>query len=284
MAINLYPENVITEIKSEIIDNIKTGNFELVVKNIDEIINQIHASIPDKKRISYGIHSVIKSLGKEIFKLLSLEKVNIPDSLFPIYDYDCKSDINFDRVRALILKILASWAANSSVENMQIVLPYFEKAGGGDDWELREHCSGFLRDITKAHKAFMQDYLIRLTKSENENVRRLVSESNRPVAVNKWVLKEPEYLFKILRNLFTEPKPYPRTSVGNNLSDWARTYPEMVYEIVEELVKSGDKNSYWVAYRACRNLVKEDPIRVMDILKVDEYKYKNRIHRRSESN
>ncbi len=283
MATNLYPEDVIIEIKSEIVDNIKDGNIELVVDNINEKINQIHTSIPDKKRLSYGIHSVIKSLGKEIFLLLEKTEAEIPDSLIPIFEFSGKTDTNLCRVRAVILKILASWAANSSVEDMQAVLPYFEKAGGGDDWELREHCSGFLRDITKAQKVFMQEYLISLTKHENENVRRLVSESNRPVAVNKWVLKEPEYLFKILRHLFAEPKAYPRTSVGNNLSDWARTYPEMIYEIVEELVKSGDNNSYWIAYRACRNLVKEEPIRVMDLLKIDEYKYKNRMHRRSET-
>ena len=48
------------------------------------------------------------------------------------------------------------------------------------------------------------------------------------------------------------------------------------------LVERGDKNSYWIAYRACRNLVKKEPIKVMDLLKIDEYKYKNRIHRRSD--
>jgi cytochrome bd-type quinol oxidase subunit 1 len=31
---------------------------------------------------------------------------------------------------------------------------------------------------------------------------------------------------------------------------------------------------------ACRNLVKKEPIKVMDLLKVDEYKYKKRIHKR----
>jgi len=82
--------------------------------------------------------------------------------------------------------------------------------------------------------------------------------------------------------MFQERLAYPRTSVGNNLSDLARRLPDLVYDLVKELVDSGDKNSYWIAYRTCRNLVKKEPIRVMDLLKVDEYKYKKRIHKRSE--
>jgi len=82
--------------------------------------------------------------------------------------------------------------------------------------------------------------------------------------------------------MFQERLAYPRTSVGKNLSDLARRFPDLVYDLVKELVDSGDKNSYWIAYRTCRNLVKKEPIRVMDLLKVDEYKYKKRIHKRSE--
>ena len=78
----------------------------------------------------------------------------------------------------------------------------------------------------------------------------------------------------MLRRLYRESAPYPRASVGNGLSDLARWLPDLVYGLVEELVAGGDKNSYWIAYRACRNLVKQDPIRVMDLLHVDEYRYK----------
>ena len=52
--------------------------------------------------------------------------------------------------------------------------------------------------------------------------------------------------------------------------------------IVENLVVSGAKNSYWIAYRTCRNIVKEEPIRVMNLLKADEYKYKKAVYKRHE--
>ena len=80
--------------------------------------------------------------------------------------------------------------------------------------------------------------------------------------------------------MFNEDSPYARTSVGNNLSDLAKKFPNAVYDLVRQLVNSGDDNSYWIAYRACRNLVKMDPIKVMDLLRVDEYRYKKRIYQR----
>lgn len=102
----------------------------------------------------------------------------------------------------------------------------------------------------------MQAFLLRLVDSEDANIRRFVTETLRPVQENKWFYSDPEYSLSVLRHLFKERFPYPRTSVGNNLSDLARRQPELVYTLVDELVETGDKNSYWIAYRACRNLVK----------------------------
>jgi len=121
-----------------------------------------------------------------------------------------------------------------------------------------------------------------MVKSQDPNQRRFVSESLRPVVENRWFHKKPEYALGVIKHLFKESALYPRTSVGNSLSDWMRVNQEITWPIVSELANNGDKNSYWIAYRACRNLVKKDPIHVMDLLGVDEYKYKNRLHRRNE--
>ena len=96
------------------------------------------------------------------------------------------------------------------------------------------------------------------------------------VTVNRWLNKEPDYSLSVLRLMFREAHPYPRTSVGNNLSDLSRYHPELIFGIVQELVGTQDKNSYWIAERVCRNLVKQAPRRVMDLLEVDEYHYKDR--------
>jgi hypothetical protein len=56
----------------------------------------------------------------------------------------------------------------------------------------------------------------------------------------------------------------------------------IAWPIVEELASNGDQNSHWIAYRACRNLVKKEPLKVMDLLGVEEYKYKSRIHKKED--
>jgi 3-methyladenine DNA glycosylase AlkC len=83
--------------------------------------------------------------------------------------------------------------------------------------------------------------------------------------------------------MFREAHPYPRTSVGNNLSDLSKHHPGLIFSIIDELAATGDQNSHWIAYRACRNLVKEYPERVMDALGIDEYHYKDRHFYREEN-
>ena len=131
---------------------------------------------------------------------------------------------------------------------------------------MREIAQMLFRKLIAKHPRDVRDFLLRLAASPDANLRRFVAETLRPVQENKWFYKDPEYPLSILRNMYKEPSPYPRTSVGNNLSDLARRLPDAIYDLVGELVDSGDENSYWIAYRACRNLVKADPIKVMNLL------------------
>ena len=131
-----------------------------------------------------------------------------------------------------------------------MILPYFESAARADNWELREYAQGLFRKIVKAHPVAMQPYLLKYVQLADPNLRRFVSETLRPVAENKWLYADIEYSLALLRNLFKEAHPYPRTSVGNNLSDIARQNPELVFQLVAELVAMNDENSHWIAARA----------------------------------
>jgi 3-methyladenine DNA glycosylase AlkC len=157
---------------------------------------------------------------------------------------------------------------------------YYKNAASSEYWELREHAAGFFRKVIKALPDNAGKILTRFSGSKCDKLRRFVSETLRPVADGQWIQKQPLYSLHIIRQLFKEPKPYPRTSVGNNLSDLSRRNSELIYKVVEELVGLNDRNADWIAFRACRNLVKQDPIRVMDLLKIDEYKYKDRYFKR----
>lgn len=259
-------------IDKEIIDNIPKGNYKLAVNNIKLIFDKLYKKIPDKKRISYGRVHVIKILSKYIFdKLSEKEPVNFEAAA------DLHENSNDFKSKGVSLGIISF----CGLEEPKRTLPYFVSAADSTDFDNRELAQMFFRKIIKKHPATAKKILLNLVSSSYSNVRRFVAETLRPVQENKWFYERPEYPLSILRNLFKESSSYPRTSVGNNLSDLAKHHPDLVYKIVKELVDSGNENSYWIAYRACRNLIKKDKNKVMNLLKVDEYKYKNKTYKRS---
>lgn len=263
-------ENII---KNDIIDIILRGEYKLAAKNISSVIDKLYYNIPDNKRISYGRVHTIKLLSDNLYT--RLVQINAPvysaaSNIFNVND-------NFES-KGVSLGILSFYG----LEDYKNTLVYFESAAADADWNMRELSAILFRKLIKKHPDGIKKYLLQLVKSDNPNIRRFVGETLRPVQENKWFYKNPDYSLSIIKNLFKENSPYPRTSAGNNLSDLSRKLPVLIYDLVDELAVSGDKNSYWIAYRACRNLVKNEPVKVMDILQVDEYKYKKRVHKRSD--
>ncbi len=265
------------DIKRGIIDPILQRDYDQAIKTIPHVIDELYENIPDNKRISYGIVHTIKELSQYLYTSLTEEEVQVYEIAAAIFnrDDDFKS-------RGVALAIL-SFYGPGDYRKVKEVLPWFESAAASPDWKLREFAQMFFRKIIRKRPKEIQGYLLGLVQSENANLRRFVSETLRPVQENRWFYKEPDYPLSVLRYLLKENSGYPRTSVGNNLSDLSRHLPGLVYTLVGELVGSGDKNSYWIAYRACRNLVKKEPVKVMDLLGVDQYRYKKRVYKRDDS-
>ena len=261
-----------TRIQNDIIDVVLRGEYDPARGNIVQVIDELYVNIPDNKRISYGIVHVIKTLSEYLYAHLVEKDAPVYQIASHIFE-----ETNDFRSKGVSLGILSFYGLG----DYKRALPYFESAAASSDWKVRELAQMFFRKLIKKHPGEMKEYLLKLVKSEDANIRRFVAETLRPVQENRWFYRNPDYPLPILRNMFKESSPYPRTSVGNNLSDLARRLPDLVYDLVAELVNSGDENSYRIAYRACRNLVKRDPVKVMDLLKVDEYRYKKRIHKRS---
>jgi 3-methyladenine DNA glycosylase AlkC len=236
-------------------------------------LKELYANIPEKKRVSYGRVYTIKVLANYLYMHLT----DTGDPVFKIAStlYTASEEVFSTGVALGILSYcgLVDYAP---------VLPFFKSAATSPDWDLREFAQMFFRKLIKEYSAEMQKFLLRLVESEDANMRRFVGETLRPVQENAWFYTDPEYSLSVLRHLFRESSPYPRTSVGNNLSDLARHLPGLIYDLVQEMVASGNKNSCWIAYRSCRNLVKKEPIKVMNLLKVDEYRYKTAKYKRSD--
>ncbi len=273
---NILNGDIEKRIQNEIIKPVLSQQYDLATKNIPGIQTALHANIPDNKRISYGRFYTVKVLGEYLYDQLTA----IDAPVLQISSNLLKNSEDFI-VKSVSLGMLSLYGVESHGHFKQ-VFPLFKSAAAFNHWEVRECAASFFQKLTNKYPAEAKEYLLKLVKSDDPNARRFVSETLRPINMNQWFYKNPDYPLTILRNLFRESSPYPRTSVGNNLSDLARRLPDLVYDLVEELVENGDKNSYWIAYRACRNLVKKEPIKVMNLLKVDEYKYKKRIHKRSD--
>jgi 3-methyladenine DNA glycosylase AlkC len=261
-------------ILSEIINKIDKNNFKQACAGTDAVIKKLYESIPANKRISYGIVHTVKITGDYLFR-----HYENGSGLFEKFSalYDFSGDSNCKTVFLCVISFYG-------LSDPESVFKIFEMAAADVDWQVREVSQMLFRKIIKKHPGKSRNFLLRLVKSADSNLRRFAGETMRPVCENKWFYDNPEYSLSVIRHLFYEKKPYPRTSAGNNLSDLARRLPDLVYGIARELVESGDKNAYWIAYRACRNLVKKNPAKVFEILKTDSYKYKDRIHNLADIN
>ena len=246
------------------------SDISTIAGELNKIIILIHSDIPDNKRISCGRYSIARDVGLFLYPLLKEKGIDIVELASKIFD-----DTGNDQfVRSLCTQLLSIYGDETGALNK--VLPAFEKAASDENWILRECAAGFIRKLIIKFPDEMQIWYTMMVTSEDALQRRFAAESLRPVADNSWIKRNPDFAFSILERLFKEPNSYPRTSAGNNLSDWMRIDKNRTLEIVKRLANNGDKNSYWIAYRACRNLVKKEPLLVMDILKTDRYIYKDR--------
>jgi 3-methyladenine DNA glycosylase AlkC len=271
--LEILNHDIETKIQQDIIANVLQSKYALAIKHMSDVLELLYDGIPENKRISFGRVYTAQVLSKYLFSSLAETNAKVYEIGATLFE---KSE-DFQS-KGVALGILSFYG----IDDYKKVLPFFEASASSVDWNLREFAQMFFRKLIRKWPGEAKEYLLKLTECKDQNIRRFVSETLRPVKENRWFYKSPNYSLSILRNLFRESSEYPRASVGNNLSDLARHLPDLVFELVKELVASGDRNSYWIAYRACRNLVKKEPIKVMNLLHVDEYRYKKRVYRRSE--
>jgi 3-methyladenine DNA glycosylase AlkC len=271
--LQIINNDIKTKIQHDIMDNVLQGKYASTVKSMPLILEALHGRIPENKRVSFGRVYTVQVLSRYLFSSLMERDANVYKIGATLFERSEDSGS-----KGVALGILSF----CGIADYGRVLPFFEASASSDDWNAREFAQMFFRKLIHERPDETKEYLSKLTESKDPHIRRFVSETLRPVRENKWFYKNPAYPLSILRSLFRESSEYPRTSVGNNLSDLARHLPGLVSDLVRELVASGDRNSYWIAYRACRNLVKKEPVRAMTLLRVDEYRYKKRVYRRSE--
>lgn len=237
------------------------------VEALRALKDALYAAIPARQRQSRGITWVVQRIAGLLAAECGIPE-QIRDLAITLYDHLPDGDL----VLGVPIFLMAEYGRTHPTE----VFGFFAQVAAAEDWVVREFAAGGFRALIRPGWEVASPWLRETAQCDDPKLRRFVSETLRPVTDNRWLNDRPECSLAILRLLFREPHLYPRTSVGNNLSDLARRNPELILSIVKELVESGDSNSYWIAYRACRNLVKRDPERIMALLRTDSYHYKDR--------
>ncbi len=237
------------------------------IEQLRALKDEVYTSIPEKQRTGRGITWVVE----RISGLLAGQGLN--DETLRHLAVNIYQQLNEDD---LLIGVAIFLMADYGMRHPAEAFGFFETAASAPHWIVREFSAGAFRKLIRPNKDIVSTWLHKMAQAIDPCQRRFASETLRPVTHNKWLNQQPEYSLCVLRSLFKESHPYPRTSVGNNLSDLSRRQPELIYDLVNDLVASGDINSHWIAYRACRNLVKKDPQRVMNLLRVEEYHYKDR--------
>jgi 3-methyladenine DNA glycosylase AlkC len=257
-----------TQSVQRIIADLLDGHVDRGVEMLRALKDKIYSGIPARQRQSRGITWVLQRICQLFISECTAQPQEIRILANVLFE---NLDLN-DFLVGVPIFLMAEYGKTDP----KGVLEFFLLVSDSDEWVVREFAAAGFHKLIKPCREVVLPWLKQVAQSDKPNIRRFVSETLRPVTDNRWLNVEPETSLGILRLLFREAHPYPRTSVGNNLSDLARRNPKLILGIVRDLVDSGDKNSYWIAYRACRNMVKESPEEIMDILGVDEYHYKDR--------
>lgn len=201
-GMKILNKDIEKKIENNIINIVLKEKYNLAIKNISDIVDEIYTNIPDNKRISYGIVYTIKTLSEYLY--FRLIEINAPLYQIALKIFEKSDDF---KSKGVSLGVLSFYGMN----DYKKVFPYFEFAAASSDWNMRELSSILFRKIIKKYPDKTNKYLLKLVKSEDANLCRFVSETLRPVQENKWFYENPDYLLSILKNIFKESSPYPRT-------------------------------------------------------------------------
>ena len=153
-----------------------------------------------------------------------------------------------------------------------ILIPDFVEVYGQDEvnWDLSINALELYTQYSSSewavrpfiinHEERMMAQMYAWSKHENEHVRRLASEGCRPAlpwarALPKFK-KDPAPVLPILEQLKTDPSPYVRNSVANNLNDISKTRPDIALKLAQDWYGENEYTN-WIVKHGCRTLLKK---------------------------
>ena len=207
---------------------------EELIQLIRNYVNMEYAVIPDKDRVGKGSVYIAKIVGKPLSSLLSelkhLDVFAFADKLIDLGDQEK------DRHLYNIGLAVFSYHMSSSILNLSKGFEILRLYADHPNWEVREMATYGIRESVKAYPKETLAILRGWIHDENDNVRRIASESLRPLSDMKWLRdqKQNDPVLDLLSVLKADPSEYVRKSVGNNLKDLTKYMPVKILNLLEQ--------------------------------------------------
>ncbi|MHA1149235.1 MAG: DNA alkylation repair protein [Promethearchaeota archaeon] len=212
-----------------------------ILKNIADNLHKEYDLIPEKEKLGKGRLYIARHVAKEIYQYLKTE-VKVDNEYiiqFIRKAFNFVENKNIQIIQHFALLFLSEYITQFS-EEFENIIPLLEKAVNNEEWAIKMSCVYPIITILKKEPDKILGFLSNWSKSENENLRRLVAESLRPRAEIKW-LRDPtknDKVLEILTILNKDPSISVRKSVGNNIKDLSRYMPEKILDLMEKWIIS----------------------------------------------
>ena len=143
------------------------------------------------------------------------------------------------------------YVARYGIDHPEISLPLM--AGLTPRWS----CEFAIRPFIEVHPEMTFEYFDRWIESDDEHLRRLVSEGSRPRlpwgAQLKGFIEDPTPTIALLDRLVDDPSLYVRKSVANHLNDIAKDHPDLAVATARRWLDEGSSARRVERRAACRS-------------------------------
>lgn len=148
------------------------------------------------------------------------------------------------------------YVARYGIDDPEVALPLMALL------TTRWSCEFAIRPFIEAHPEITFEYFDRWIESDDEHLRRLVSEGSRPRlpwgAQLRGFIADPTPTIALLDRLVDDPSEYVRRSVANHLNDIAKDHPRLAIDTAARWLKEGGvaERREWIVRHGMRSLIK----------------------------
>ncbi len=208
----------------------QSNSKDEIYEFMKDLMEEEYRLIPKKERIGKGSVYLAKIIGVQCYRWLKERSLQSSDFWDFINGLIQRGDDEKDQnLYNLGLTLFAHYMSESSL-NLRIGFNLLAKYATHPNWEIREMAGYAIRQCLKFNAIDTIASLWTYVSSNDENIRRIVSESLRPMADIPW-LRDPErngMVLELLTSLRADPSVYVRKSVGNNLKDLSKYMPKII--------------------------------------------------------